>query len=99
MLRLVFLKCLIVKCSSAGCWCWAWAERQPDRRVAARREHQLFSGRYLQLHEDEKRQVPTEDLFQTTDHLMDLADRLQIDEIVVAPDDVARLSRRAGFRM
>ena len=51
----------------------------------------LVAG-YLQLHEDEKRQVPTEDLFQTTDHLMDLADRLQIDEIVVAPDD-----RRKGF--
>ncbi len=47
---------------------------------------------YMRLHEDEKRYVSTEDLFYTTNHLVDLADRLQIDEIVVAPDD-----RRKGF--
>lgn len=47
---------------------------------------------YLQLHEDEKRQVTAECLFHVTSHLVDLADRLQVDEIVVAPDD-----RRKGF--
>jgi len=47
---------------------------------------------YLQLHKDEKCQVPAECLFHVTSHLMDLADRLRVDEIVVAPDD-----RRKGF--
>ncbi len=51
----------------------------------------LVAG-YVQLHEDEKRQVSTEDLFHTKERLLDLMDRLQVDEIVVAPDD-----RRKGF--
>ncbi len=50
----------------------------------------LVAG-YVQLHENEKCCVPTEDLF-TMHHLLDLADRLEIDELVVAPDD-----RRRGF--
>jgi sugar transferase (PEP-CTERM system associated) len=47
---------------------------------------------YVQLHEDEKRQVPTEGLLPIKVRLTDLTDRLQIDEIVVALDD-----RRKGF--
>jgi sugar transferase (PEP-CTERM system associated) len=47
---------------------------------------------YVQLHEDEKPQVPTEGLLPIKGHLTDLTDRLQIDEIVVALDD-----RRKGF--
>ena len=46
---------------------------------------------YVRLHEHEVRQVSTEDLF-ALDHLLELSERLNIDELVVAPDD-----RRQGF--
>jgi len=46
---------------------------------------------YVQLRENEQCQVLAEDLLKM-DHLLDLADRLEVDELVVAPDD-----RRRGF--
>lgn len=46
---------------------------------------------YVQLYEAERLQVSTPDLF-PLDHLLELADRLNIDELVVATDD-----RRRGF--
>ena len=46
---------------------------------------------YVQLHEDERCLVP-EDRLHVLHHLLDLMDRLEADEIVVAPDD-----RRKGF--
>jgi FlaA1/EpsC-like NDP-sugar epimerase len=46
---------------------------------------------YVQLRENEQCQVLAEDLLKM-DHLLDLADRLEVDELVVAPDD-----RRGGF--
>lgn len=46
---------------------------------------------YVRLHDDEQCLTP-EDRLQATSHLLDLTDRLQIDEVVVAPDD-----RRKGF--
>ncbi|MCB1769722.1 MAG: TIGR03013 family PEP-CTERM/XrtA system glycosyltransferase [Candidatus Competibacteraceae bacterium] len=51
----------------------------------------LVAG-YVQLHEDEDLRVPANDLFRVSNHLSDLAERLEIDEIVVALDD-----RRKGF--
>ena len=47
---------------------------------------------YVQVHEDEKPGVPPERMRQVTGTLLDLADELHIDEIVVAMDD-----RRKGF--
>jgi sugar transferase (PEP-CTERM system associated) len=51
----------------------------------------LITG-YVRLHEDEQLSVSPDDVLRAPDHLSDLADRLQIDEIVVALDD-----RRKGF--
>ncbi|MCB1777053.1 MAG: TIGR03013 family PEP-CTERM/XrtA system glycosyltransferase [Candidatus Competibacteraceae bacterium] len=51
----------------------------------------LVAG-YLRLHEDEDLCVPASGLLRAPDHLSDLAERLEIDEIVVALDD-----RRKGF--
>ncbi|MCP5195733.1 MAG: TIGR03013 family PEP-CTERM/XrtA system glycosyltransferase [Gammaproteobacteria bacterium] len=51
----------------------------------------LVAG-YVRLHEEEQLSISASDLLQMPEHLSDLADRLRIDEIVVALDD-----RRKGF--
>jgi sugar transferase (PEP-CTERM system associated) len=68
-------------------------------RQAARLE-ELREGRnrgflilgYVRVHEDEEPRVPISRTLQVTNNLPELADELQIDEIVVAMDD-----RRKGF--
>ncbi|HCB15368.1 MAG TPA: sugar transferase [Gammaproteobacteria bacterium] len=51
----------------------------------------LVTG-YIRLHEDEQLNVPVSNLLQVPGHLFDLAERLHVDEIVVALDD-----QRKGF--